>query len=471
MRELPRFPAEVTLPILGGLLWLLAGAGSGFFGFLVSVVPGSLLLAGGVTTLLLPGDERAPQLAAIGSVTGAVFAFPVALSVGFWTALLLLLLSGGSFVAAGWTSRRYALPHSDVPDPPTTPLLALKVAADEVNLATILVARGTPLVRDPDQLNQEVEEVRSFFEEQGFLKNPATYHASPPPLEHPRLLLTRVREMRYEELRFASDYSPRAGEPGRERWLNYQSNRTAYAWVMRHEDGPRPWLMCIHGFGMGLPYFDLRAFRADVLHQKLGLNLVLPVLPLHGPRKAGRRSGDQFLGGAFLNTIHAEAQAVWDMRRLLAWVRAQDATAVGLYGLSLGGYTAALLASIDPELACVIAGVPATDLTALTQRLDSPYKLEQLKQAQFSWEHVHEVLSVVSPLVLSPKVPQERRYIFGGAVDRIVPPNQVWALWQHWERPRIVWYAGGHISIHWEPEVRALVREALEASGLLHARP
>ncbi len=469
MKPLPRFPVEAVFPTLAGLLWLLMGAGSGFFGFLLSVLPGTLLLAGGVTTVLLPGDERSPQLAALGSVLGLVVAIPVALSVGFWGALLLLLMSGVSLVAAGWTSCRYAPTHVDVPEPPITPELALKVAGDELNLATLWIGRSSPLVRDPARLNEEVEEVRNFFEEQGFLKQPDSYHVVPPPLEHPRLLLTRVRDLRYEELRFPSEYSPREEEPGRERWLSFQANRTAYAWVMRHEDKPRPWLICIHGFGMGIPYLDLQTFRANVLHQQLGLNLVCPVLPLHGPRKAGARSGDHFLGGAFLNTIHAEAQAMWDVRRLLAWIRAQDAPAVGVYGLSLGGYNAALLASLEPELACVIAGIPATDLTALTQRLDSPYKLERFKQADFAWEQIEEILRVVSPLALSPKVPLERRYIFGGAVDRLVPPSQVWALWQHWERPRILWYAGSHVSIHWEPKVRALVREALRDSALVPA--
>ena len=467
MHPVPRFPPETLLPLLCGLFWLLAGGGSGFFGFLLSVGPGSLLLAGSVTTVLLPGDERAPQLAALGGAAGVVLALPVAFSAGLGNAFLLLLLSAASFVAAGWTSRRYASPHVDVPDPETTPLLALKVAGDEINLATMHIARSSPLLRDPDRLNEEVEEVRSFFEEKGFLEKPAEYHVAPPPLENPRLLLTRVRDTRYEELRFRSDYTPRAGEPGRERWLNYEVNRTAWAWVMRHEDGPRPWLMCMHGFGMGVPYFDLRAFRADVLHHKLGMNILIPVMPLHGPRKVGRRSGDLFLGGAFLNTIHAEAQAMWDARRLLSWMRLQNASAIGVYGLSLGGYTAALLASLEKDLACVIAGIPATDLTALTQRIDSPYKLEQLEQAEFSWAHVHEVLRVVSPLAIPPKIPHERRFIFGGAVDRIIPPNQVWALWRHWEQPRIAWYPGSHVSVHWELEARALVREALETGGLI----
>ena len=59
------------------------------------------------------------------------------------------------------------------------------------------------------------------------------------------------------------------------------------------------------------------------------------------------------------------------------------------------------------------------------------------------------------------------RYIFGGSVDRVIRPNQVWALWQHWERPRIAWYAGSHVSYHWQPEVKALIDEALVVSGLV----
>lgn len=472
MRDVPRFPIETGFPILAGLLWLVTGASSGVFGFLLSVVPGSLLLAGGVVTLFLSGEERAPQLAANGGVVGVVLALPVAFSTGVWTAGLLLLLSAAGFVAAGWTSRRYAPSHVDVPDPQTTPLLAAKVALDEVNVSAILIARSSPLVREPHRLNEEVERVRDFFEQQGWLEKPAEYHVVPPPLEKHELRQVRARglsfeQLSFEELSFESGYTPRAGEPGRERWLGYAANRTAHAWVLRHSDGPRPWLMCIHGFGMGVPLLDLWAFRAKLLHQRLGLNLVFPVLPLHGPRKVGRRSGDQFLGGVFLNTVHAEAQAMWDLRRVLGWVRGQQPPAVGLYGLSLGAYTAALLASLEPGFACVIAGVPATDLTALTRRLDSPYKLAQLEHAQFSWEHLNEVLRVVSPLALPPQVPQHGRYIFGGSVDRVIRPNQVWALWQHWERPRIVWYAGSHVSYHWQPEVKALIDEALVVSGLV----
>ena len=46
------------------------------------------------------------------------------------------------------------------------------------------------------------------------------------------------------------------------------------------------------------------------------------------------------------------------------------------------------------------------------------------------------MLRVASPLALEPRVPRERRYLFGAVADRLVPADQVRDLWRHWERPR-----------------------------------
>ncbi len=70
------------------------------------------------------------------------------------------------------------------------------------------------------------------------------------------------------------------------------------------------------------------------------------------------------------------------------------------------------------------------------------------------------MLSVVSPLSLSPLLARERRYVFGGIGDRIVPPGQVRDLWLHWERPRIAWLAGGHVSAVYERETQEFLEEA-----------
>ena len=93
-------------------------------------------------------------------------------------------------------------------------------------------------------------------------------------------------------------------------------------------------------------------------------------------------------------------------------------------------------------------------LVALAERIGPP------------WAEIERLCRVISPLALPPRVALERRYLFGALADRLASPYDTTALWRHWGRPRLVWYAGGHVSFTWEAEVRSLLREALAASGM-----
>jgi pimeloyl-ACP methyl ester carboxylesterase len=192
----------------------------------------------------------------------------------------------------------------------------------------------------------------------------------------------------------------------------------------------------------------------------------MPVLPLHGPRRSGRTSGERFLDGDILDTIHAEACAVWDLRRILAWIRAQEPAGIGVYGLSLGGYNAALLAALEPELSCVVAGIPAVDLLQLAMLHTPSPAIQCAERAGMCWPHVGEVLSVIAPLSMRPKVSHDRLYVFAGSCDRIVPPQQAVDLWTHWQRPHLAWYGGGHFSFRWAPAAERTILRAIEQTML-----
>ena len=43
--------------------------------------------------------------------------------------------------------------------------------------------------------------------------------------------------------------------------------------------------------------------------------------PADGPRASGRVSGSELLAPDYINLLHTFAQAVWDVRRTLEWVR------------------------------------------------------------------------------------------------------------------------------------------------------
>jgi hypothetical protein len=462
-----RWPPEAWVPLVSGVYWLWRAPEHGLVGFLFSIVPGCLLLGSGVSMLLMPGDRRIAEFAALGGALGVVFALPALFVEGPLAGLLLIAASAASFLAAGAHSVRVEPPVPGVPELEPSVALAAQVALDEALLGTMQITLPLPSGGENRRVAEEVAEALELYESRGWLEKPADYHRTPSPLDSPHLRRRRVRNVEYEHLSFQSDYQPHAEEPGGTRWLSYAPNRVAHAWVVRHQGPPRPWLVCIHGFQMGAPIIDLAAFPPEYFHTRLGLNLLLPVLPLHGPRKIGRRSGDGYITGDVLDTIHAEAQAMWDIRRLLGWLRgAQAAPAVGVVGLSLGGYNASLLASLDADLACAIAGIPLTDFTRAIFRHGPALHLQDAALRGVEEGAVRRLSSVISPLDLAPRVPRERRYIFGATADRLVPPDQVRDLWEHWERPEIAWYPGGHLTFRAHASVRRLVRRALGESGL-----
>ncbi|HTO55876.1 MAG TPA: hypothetical protein VMR50_20995 [Myxococcota bacterium] len=460
---------ENAIAIVAGLAWIAAGQGP--ISFCIAAVPGSLLLAGGVSSLLLPGDPRTPQLTALGAFVAVFAIVPLLFAVGFAPAIGLLALAAAAFVACGWAAQHREPPIERVPQPTLDLQLATKVAFDQLALASLIATRPGSMSPDVERAAHELREARDHFESSGWLEKPAAYHQTPPPLEGPQLRWGRSFGQTFERMSFPSGYEPRIGDPGRDRWLSYGVNREAHAALLRHRDSSAPWLVCIHGYGMGSPGTDLPAFDARRLHHELGLNLLFPVLPLHGPRSPRMRSGDGFLSGDFLDTVHAEAQAIWDIRRLLGWLRANGATQIGVYGLSLGGYTASLLSCLDGGLACTIAGIPAADFIRLVQRLAPHRLLREIDRLGFDWEILRDVLSVVSPLALEPLVPRERLSIFAATADHLVPADQVRDLWRHWGEPRIAWYAGSHLSFLREPEVRFLIDDALRVGGLVERKP
>jgi pimeloyl-ACP methyl ester carboxylesterase len=308
-----------------------------------------------------------------------------------------------------------------------------------------------------------------LFDEKGWFSEPATYHRDPPPLEEPKIEIMEHKGREIEHLTFDSLYEPHENEPARERWLSYRRNPTAHAWILRHQDEQRPWLICVHGIRMGTLNKSLIRFQPEYLREELGLNLVMPVLPMHGPRDTGGLiSGERTLSGDVMDTLHTGAQAMWDLRRLISWLRASEgATAIGALGHSLGGYAVSLLASLEEDLDCVIAGNPAVDPSHLFWSNALAVSTHSLSAEGIREETLKALLRPVSPLALQPVVPHERRAIFAGVVDRVVPPVQAHALWRHWDEPRIGWYQGAHQRFIRAPEGREILEETLRAADML----
>ena len=401
-----------------------------------------------------------PVRSAVGRAT-AILRHPV------WTDLTAPVRTPIAWYIGAWIRRISPPRDGERPSTPPSLTLAMQAALDETVLT---VARLTHRVPGDDELarvNDEATVAVEMFQERGWLDDPASYHDAPPPLTDIDLRKARSGRIRYTVMSFDSGYSPHEGEPGRERWLADRKNQTVYVWMLRHPE-PRPWIICVHGAAMGQAGSDLRVFRAAWLHTVLGLNVALPIQPRHGPRRTGLPFGVGFPNHDLMDTTHAVTQSVWDIRRLIAWIRATQGTNnIAVQGLSLGGYTAALLASIEPNLSCVILGVPVVDFASLMERHAGPRFRSDARLAGLT-DLASQVHRVISPLAIEPQIPRDRRFIYAGLADQIIHPvHQIREIARHWEEPDVHWFSGSHIGFFVSRPVHEFLERALRSSNVL----
>lgn len=372
-------------------------------------------------------------------------------------------------LSESWSALRRSSRYRDVP--PLAPSFGL-IGETLLDRAFTLATSAFVGVPAPDQVRSavgEVEAAADLFARRGWLEDSAAYHQDPPPLSpgapEPKAVLTPGGRRSYGHLRFESGFAPHEEEPGRERFLGHPCNGTAHVYLLEHQR-PAPWLVCVHGFAMGTPRVSFTGFPVDRLHRRLGLNLAFPVLPLHGPRGTRRLSGGEVLDADYMRMVHLFAQAAFDVRRVVRWLRGRGASQVGLYGISLGGYVASLVAALEEGLDCVIAGIPAVDFPNLA-RDNEPWVLRRYDEdLEIDWRLVRAISHPVSPLALAPRVPKAGRFIYAGLADRIVKPDQPRALWRHWGQPEIHWFSGGHVLGFTNRSIGPFVSRALTSVGM-----
>lgn len=451
------------IPLLTGLWWLLADDGGGWLFW--SLLPGSVLLATGVAMLLMPGDPRITSYMALGGAVG-VLVSPLAWWAGdFGTTLMAVLGSAASYLVAG----RVGVTGEPLPEGVTPPLQSLQVDAkagmDEAVLGYFVAGAQVPSGEQAETMCADALKLAAALESRGWLKDASGMHPAPPAPEKTWFSKARALGHDFEVLRFDSGFEPDDALPGAQLWKSYTANNRCAVRVLRHEGKQRPWLLCIHGYRMGTPLLDLSLFRPGWLHHKLGLNVVQPVLPLHGPRKIGLRTGDYYLDGDLLDLVYAEAQALWDLRRTIAWIRTQEENPrIGVLGYSLGGYNTALLSTYEKDLDFAVAGIPVVDFATALWRFIPPAHLRYFAARGLDEERYRAILSVVSPLARAPLLAREHLHIFAAAADRIVIPWHPLQLSRHWGVP-VNWYQGSHLSVGQEREPRETLSDAIVRAG------
>lgn len=450
-----RYWLPAVWPLALGVVWIVLGARSGVGGLTLALIAGIGPLATGAAALAWGLDRMIVYHLALAGVIGV----PAGL-VGFvffspGVAIVLTLAAAGVFVIAGWAGLFLWQTTSESDEAP--PLrLASHAAVDAALMGFYIHCATMPDHADFATHIDELERLETQVDQGDASSAIKGALAAPTEPETAKLQRAPVRGLDTEWLTFPSAYSPEPSIPGAERWNSYTDNQTVGCRLLRHSDGPRPWLICVHGYRMGSS-FDMSAFHAERLHRQFGVNICMPILPLHGPRRQMRLTGSLFLDGPLANIWHAISQSLMDLRQVIAWLRAtQSPTGVGVFGLSLGGYMASLLAAFEAELSPVIAAIPMVEIApTLWQHMVYPSRTRMI-QTGFDAERLNRILAPVSPLHHAPPATANRAIVAAHG-DQVVPPEQPRALWHHWNEPSMHWADTGHLSIQWRASPRTFI--------------
>ncbi len=238
---------------------------------------------------------------------------------------------------------------------------------------------------------------------------------------------------------------------------------------MHEREPPHATVLALHGFSMGQPRIDAFALFAAQWFRR-GLDVALLTLPYHGARtpRAARFSGERFAAADPAAFNEGVRRAVYDVHVVRGWLREQTGLPVGLLGLSLGGYLAALMAGLCDDLDFVVPMVPPACIGELAWRFVERSRRRRAGTAPaYSRDELRAMYRVHSPLTFPLRVPKERVLIIAGRGDRIVPPEHPHALWRHWGEPRIHWFSGSHLAPFGRDRIVATTADHLARLGIL----
>lgn len=347
--------------------------------------------------------------------------------------------------------------------------LGRRLDAGVLRAMQIVVERA--LIPDPSRLASLRASARALSSDD-LLGDPRRFFAfaEPSPRE-PRVTRRAGRRgagVVVDQCRIETDYRPYLP-------LAAGASRTAAASpihveLWRRRDGPpRGTVVLLHGFTMGRPRIDAAVLMARPWFEQ-GLDVALLTLPDHGARTppGARFSGERFAVPDVGGLGEAVRQAVYEIRRVVDWRRAETRAPVGLLGLSLGGYLAALMAGLYDDLDFVIPMAPPACIGDLAWGfLERSAQHRQGGPATLSRDELRQAFRVHSPLAHPLRTARERVLIVAGRGDRIVPPEHPAALWRHWHQPEIHWFSGSHLAPFGRRRIVRRVSRHLRMLGIL----
>jgi pimeloyl-ACP methyl ester carboxylesterase len=251
--------------------------------------------------------------------------------------------------------------------------------------------------------------------------------------------LSRPGGVRVVDLHWQSDYKTFLPEV-QEKYDRFQENRTATARLVLHDE-PRPMAVLIHGYLGGAHRLERRLWPMS-LWRRLGMDLALFVLPFHGSRSQGKLTElPPFPGAEPRITNEGFRQAMADFRDLFQFLTERGHEQVGVMGMSLGGFSAALAATLEPKLAFAIPIIPLASIPDAALLNGHLGMAEEATDQHRALEAVHVM---TSPLHRKLAISPNRVLVIGAERDQITPIENARKLATHFHC-RLETMHGGHL--------------------------
>jgi dienelactone hydrolase len=195
----------------------------------------------------------------------------------------------------------------------------------------------------------------------------------------------------------------------------------------------------INGFSSGHHLIERIAWPIR-LFRRQGIGVALYALPFHGPRS--HVFPPEWPGEDLRMLIEGFRQAIWDLRVAIRALREQGAKRVGVIGMSLGGYTSALLATVTSDVDFVIPYVPIASIPDFMEENALVPTSPELQQQLANANRTH--MDAISPLSRAPAVAPERITVISGELDQLATVEHGATLSEHLGCRHVV-FRGAHV--------------------------
>jgi alpha-beta hydrolase superfamily lysophospholipase len=353
-------------------------------------------------------------------------------------------------------------------------MIGSAVGAVDRAVVVAMQMRGARDRARADQMSHDdrlavLESIHRDYGGDAIVADASTYFVTPPAID-PVLRSVRREEtpksspLEVWDAHWPSPFEPWLAEVAT-KYLSRIENRTARARLFLGAAPKRPAVIAIHGY-MGGHWMLEEAQWPTTWLARRGLDVALPILPFHALRGGPRRGAPPFPSADPRLTNEGFRQAVADIVSLARWLRARGAPHVGVMGMSLGGYTSSLIATVSRDVDFVMPMIPLASIADFAREQG---RLGTGARADVQHGALERANRVVSPLARPLLLPPSRALVVAAEHDRITPSSHARRIATHFGC-ELVMIPGGHLVQLGRAEAFRGLAAMLECEGIIAER-